>query len=78
MDFAAGLQDVGFPLLQVEVEIRQRVVLDVAGGVAELLELGKCRDRGGAARDEARAAAGERLLEARVLEGAVGILLESG
>jgi hypothetical protein len=54
------------------------VVLDVARGVAELLELRQRGDRGGAARDEARAAAGEGLLQPRILEGAAGIFLESG
>ena len=75
---AAGASPRSPPSLQVEVEIRQRVVLDVARDVAELLEFRQCGDGGGAAGDEAGAAARERLLQAGIVEGAVGVLLEGG
>ena len=44
---AAGRQHLRLPLLQVEVEMRQRVVLDVARDVAQPLELRQRGDRGG-------------------------------
>ena len=75
---AAGSEHLGFPLLQVEVEMRQRVVLDVARDVAQPLELRQRGDRGGPARDEAGAAARQRPLQPGIGERAVGVLLEGG
>ena len=40
MHLAAGALDLGGPAFQVEIEIGERVVLDVAADPAELLELG--------------------------------------
>ncbi len=62
---AAGPLDVGGPCFQVEVEICQRVVLDVARDVAELFELWQVGDGGGAACDEARPGAGRAPSAAR-------------
>ena len=73
---AAGGQQLRFAFLEVEIEIRQRVVLDVARGVAQLLELRQRGDRGGAAGDEAGAAACQRLLQPGIGDGAMGVLLE--
>ena len=75
---AAGGEHVGFPFLQVEVEMRQRVVLDVACDVAKLLELRQRGDGGGAARDEAGAAARQCPLQPHVGQRAMGVLLEGG
>ncbi len=75
---AAGGDHLGLPFLQVEVEIRQRVVLDVARDVAELLELRQRGDGGGAARDEARPAAGERLLQPGIREARWAFSLNAG
>ncbi len=75
---AAGREDLGFPFLQVEVEMRQRVVLDVARDVTELLELRQRGNGSGAAGDEAGAAAGKRLLQPSVVKRAVRVFLEGG
>ena len=53
MHLAAGLQHFRLVGFQVEVEVCERVVLDVARGVAQRLELRQPRDSGGAAGDEA-------------------------
>jgi hypothetical protein len=58
--------------------MRQRVVLDVARDVAELLELRQRGDGGGAACDEAGAGTGERPLQPHVGQRAMGVLLEGG
>ena len=76
MDLPAGLDDVGLVFLQVEVEMRQRVVLDVARDVAELLELRQIFHRRGAPGDETGPGAGERLLQPGIVQGAAGVALE--
>ena len=45
MDVTAQRRDLALELLEVEIEIGERVVLDVARGVAQGLELGQALDR---------------------------------
>ena len=63
MHLAAGLFDLGRPGLEVEIQIGQRVVFDVAADVAELLEFGKPGDSGGAAAGKGRAGGGQGFLQ---------------
>ena len=63
--FAPGRQQLRFPGFQVEIQVGQGVVLDVARGVAQRLELRQRRHRAGAPRHELRARVGQRLLQAR-------------
>ena len=76
MDLAAGREDLPLVLFEIEIQMGQRVVLDVAGGVPQLLELRQSRHRRGATRDEAGTAAGERLLQAAIAQSAMGVFLE--
>ena len=73
----AGRLHVGLIFLEVEIEIRQRVIFDVASNVPQFLELRQPRHRRRSAGDKARAAAGEGLLKAGVGQGQVGVVLES-
>ena len=54
------------------------MVLDVAADVAQLLELRQGGDRGGAAGDEAAAAARQRLLQPGIGQRLGGVFLEGG
>ena len=78
MDGAAGFFDLGGVGFEVEIQVRQSVVLDVAGGVAQRFEFRHACDRRGTARDEAGAAAGEGFLQAGIAQGLVGVFLEGG
>ena len=66
------------PGFQVEIEIGQGVVLDVAADLAQALEFRQRGDGGGAARGEGGAGEGERLLQAGVGQRARGVFLEGG
>ena len=63
---------------QVKIQVRQRVVLDVARRVPQLLELRQIGHRGSATGDEARATAGQRTLQTGVAQSAMSVFLERG
>ena len=66
-----------FPGLEIEIEMRDDVVLDVAAVVAQRLELRQLRHHLGAARGEALAHhEAQRLLQRLVAERAARVLLE--
>ena len=71
-------QQLRFPGFQVEIQVGQRVVLDVARGVAQRLELRQRRHRAAAPRHELRPRVGQRLLQRDVGDGARGVALEVG
>src|SRR5262249_58180939 len=74
--FAAGSRDLLLESLEVEVEVLQHVVLDVARGVAQRLELRQPGGGRGPALDEVLLHMRERPLQLRVGKGAVGVVLE--
>ena len=76
MHRAAGLDDLLLEPLEIEIEMRQRPVLDVARLVAQGFELGQAFGSSGAALDEAVLDMGERLLQRRVRQGVVSVLFE--
>ena len=76
MDVAAQRQHLALELLEVEIEVGQRVVLDVARAVAQRLELGQPLGRLAAALGEAHLQLGERILQVGVGQGRADILLE--
>ena len=76
MDMAAQRRDLALELLEVEIEIGERVVLDVARGVAQRLELGQPLDRLPAALGEADLQLGERILQVGIGERGIDIVLE--
>ncbi len=78
VDVAAALDDLLLVFLEIEVEVGQDVVLDVAGLVAQVVEFGEFVAGGGAFGDEAVAAAAQRELEVLVVERAAGVGLERG
>ncbi len=78
MHVAAGALHVGFKGFQVEIEIGQRVVLDVPPDVAQALELRQVGDGGGAPGHELRLAERQRLLQPGVGQGMVRVGLELG
>ena len=78
MHRAAGFFYLGLVRFKVEVEIGQRVVFDVARGVAQRLELRQSLHRRRPARHEARPRARERLLQPGIGQGTVSVFLESG
>ncbi len=78
MDHAAGLLHLGGIGFQVEVQVGQSVVLDVAADVAQRLEFRQGGDRGGAALQEGTLGGAQRLLQPGIRQGAGGILLEGG
>ena len=73
---AAGFDDLRLIGLQIEVEIVERVVLDVARIVAQPVEFGQRVDGLAPLVDEAAAHIAERLLQLRIGERCPGILLE--
>ena len=74
---AAALGDLALVGLEIEVEMRERVVLDGAGAVAQRLELRQPVGRRGAPAGEV-ARKGHRPLQARVGQRLVDVLLEPG
>ena len=78
MHLAARRQDLRLVFLEVEVEMGERVVLDVARRVAQRLELRQRGGGGGALVDEAALDLGERRLQRRVGKRPGGVLLEPG
>ncbi len=62
--------------LEVEIEMRQRVVLDVAALVAQGLELGQAGARGASTRGQSARHLRQRPLQLRVQQGRTGIALE--
>ena len=73
---AATLDDLGLERLQVEVEMGQGVVLDVAALVAQRLELGQALGGARAAGDPAGLDLGQRRLQRRVFQRRMGIVRE--
>ena len=63
MDLAAVGDDLRLEPLEIEVEIVEHVVLDIAGVVAQRLELRQARGCGGAAFDEVLLHMAERPLQ---------------
>ena len=78
MHLAARFQHLCLVGFQVEIEVLQRMVLDIARGVPQLLELRQCGHRRGPPGDEAGTAARQGLLQAGVAQRRMGVLLESG
>ena len=78
MHRAPGLPHLGLEGFEVEIEMRQRVVLDLAALVAQRLELRQAGGRGGAVDDEAAFHLVERGLQRLVGERFAGVLLEPG
>ena len=76
VDLAAGALDVRRERFEIEVEIGERVVLDLLTDLAQPLELRQGGDSGGAAGGELRACASQRLLQAGVRHGVRGVALE--
>ena len=76
MHDAAGLRHLALELLQVEIEVGERVILDVLGGVAQRLELGQLGAGRRDAADVVHAHALHRLLQVGIAERARGLLLE--
>ena len=77
VDLSAGGDDAGFELLEVEVEVGEGVVLDVARGVAQLFEFRQGGDGAGTAFDERGLADAEGLLQTAVGQRPGGVTLES-
>ena len=77
MHFAARRDDVLLVKFEVEVEMRERVLLDVAADVAQRLKLGKARhDLATTQRKTAPRHDFERLLQVRVGEAGAGVRRE--
>ena len=77
MHMSPRLRDLGLIALEIEVEMRERVILDVARRFAQRLEFRQPVDRALALSDEIRAHMSKRALQLLVLHGAHGIALES-
>ena len=78
MNGAAGGQHLRLIGFEVEVEVGQRMVLDVAADIPQPLEFRQVGHRGGAALQEGALGGAERLLQAGIGQRAGGILLEGG
>ena len=76
MHHASGGFHVAGEGFQVEIQIRQSVVLDVAGNIAQRLKFRQIPHRAGAAGHELRPGIGQRLLQAGIDDGRAGVLLE--
>ena len=76
MNMAARFLDLGFVLFQVQIQMRQGVILDPLGGVAQLVEFRQAVDGFGAAQRKAFAQAGQGLGQLAVGHGLAGVLLE--
>ena len=70
---SAHLLLVGF---EIKIEMRERMILDVARGIAQRLEFRQFGRRERAALDEAGAQMVKRLLQRRVLQRLMRVLLE--
>ena len=76
MDVAAGGGDARLVGLEIEVEMRERVVLDRLAGLPQRLEFRQVRHRLGALVDEMAAHIGERALQLRIGKRVPGVRLE--
>jgi hypothetical protein len=76
VDMAAGGADLLLVGLDVEVEVLERVVLDVPRGVPDRVELRQQPRGGGALGDEADPDMAQRLLEVGVVERVLRVVLE--
>ena len=76
MNVAAQRRHLALELLEIEIEVGQGVVLDVAGAIAQRLELGQTLGRLAAAFREADLQLGERVLQIGVGQRGVDIVLE--
>ena len=76
MHLGAGRRRLRLPGLEVEVEVGERVVLDVAADVAQRLELRQAVAGGGALCDQPGRQAGQRPLQLAVGERRAGVALE--
>ena len=72
----AGSLSLGLPLGEVEVEVGQRVIADVAANIAQVLELGQLVASGRALGDEPAWKPRERTLQLGVVERYAGVGLE--
>ena len=78
MQLPAGCLQLRLVRLEVEIEVGQRVVLDVPADIAQLLEFRQPRHRRRPPADERRPGIGQRLLQSRIGDGGGGVLLEGG
>ena len=78
MHLPTGRQHVRLERLQIEIEVRQRMILDVPPDVAQPLELRQPRHGGTTARHELRLTELQRLLQRRIGQRLMGVLLEGG
>jgi hypothetical protein len=76
VNVAAQRRHLALELFEVEVEVGQGVVLDVAGAIAQRLELGQALGRLTTAFGEADLQLGKRVLQIGVGECCVDIVLE--
>ena len=76
MHVAAGRDAALLELFEIEIEMRERVVLDVARAVAQRVELGELGDDRAAAVHDAGLDAVQRALQLRIGERFPGVLLE--
>ena len=78
MHVTAGLAHLRLVMFEIEVEMGEHMVLDVARAVAQGLELGQALGRLRALVDEACAHIAQRLLQLLVAQRVMGVLLEGG
>src|SRR5579872_5418741 len=78
MHLAAELANLGLIGFKVQIDMRERMIFDVARAVAERFEFGQPLRRLGAPLDEIGADMGKRFLQRRVAQGFVRIVLEMG
>jgi hypothetical protein len=77
MHVAAGRRHAPFVGFEIKIEMRKRVVLDVARGIAQRVELGQLRRDVAPARGEIDLEEFQRLLQVRVAERGARVLLEA-
>ena len=65
---AAGRHDIGLERFEIEIEMRQRVILDCTAGFPQSLPFRQCRNGTRPAVYEARAHVAERSLERRIAQ----------
>jgi hypothetical protein len=78
MDMAAGGDNLRLIGFEIEIEMGERVILDVARAVAQRLEFRQARGGGGALFNEIAAHETQRILQRRVLQRRMGVFLEMG
>ena len=78
MQLPAGGGQPGLVSLQVEIQVGEGVVLDVAADIAQLLEFRQPGDRCGAPANERRTGIGQGFLQANIDQRVGGALLEGG